>query len=202
MAIFIAITGPAATGKTSLINSLSTHQELSKCLFSPDFHEVVWAEIVDKKTFTDYTDLTSDSTYLCAYIHKVVDYYNEYIENLEDYDGIVFLDGSWVDFTVYSLIWMWYNRVISSAQEEVFTKILKHVDKISRYYMTRADDYKYPIDKYRVRGRHYTFKKNRPMEIALYKIFSKREGLVNLPAAEISGDSIAILEDMRKVGYL
>lgn len=202
MATFISVSGPSVTGKTSLIDSLCSYKEMYNCVFSPDFKDVVWSELTSKGIFSEFTDITTDSSYMCTYLHKLIDTYNEYIESHDPYDDLIILDGSWIDYFIYAHLNMWYNRVISSAQEEVFSKILKHSNKISRYYFTEARDDLYPLEKFRVRGKITTFKLNRPLEIALYKAHSNLSGAASLYHSNIVGSSLEIIEDLKKLGYL
>lgn len=202
MATFISISGPSVTGKTSLIDSLCSYRDMNKFSFSPDFKDVVWHELTDSGIFSDFTDITSDPSYMCTYLHRLVDTYNKYIESHMKDEGVFILDECWLDYFIYALLSMWYSRVISGAQEEVFTKIMKYQDKISRYYMTTAKDSQYPPDKFRIRGRITTFKLNRPLEIALYKTHASMHNTLVLPNSEISGDSMFIIDDLRNLGYL
>lgn len=203
MAKFIAISGPSVTGKSSLVEYLSSHQELKDAIISPDFHALAWNDLVNKGIFLEFTDITDDSGYMCCYLYKVIDSYNQYIEEHRNFPGLVILDGCWIDLTVYAYLNMWYLRTIKSVQEDVFNRILKYSNEISKVYFTKAADEKYPIDKYRLRGKMTTFRTNRPLEITLYKVFSAlAESSVSLDNAEIAGDSLAILSDLKKVGYL
>lgn len=202
MTTFIAISGPSISGKTSIIDSLSSYQELSRAVFSPDFHEATWTELNELGIFSEFTEITSDSAYLCTYMHKLVDYYNNYIESHIDKGGLVFLDGCWLDFIIYAGLSLWYNRVIKSAQDELFNKILKFEDKISRIYLTRADDAKYPTEKFRIKGKITTFRMNRPLEIQLYRIAARLGNTKPLRYSEVSGDSLDIIDDLKELGYL
>lgn len=202
MAEFISISGPAVTGKTSLVNELRSCGEISSSIFSPDFHDTTWADIVSQGIFAEFTDIYSDSCYLCAYLHNVVDCYNSYIEDHQDHQGLVFLDGSWLDFAIYSGLSMWYSGVIKPAQEEVFMKIMKFSNLLSRIYITQADEKNYPIDKCRVRGKRSSFRINRPLEIQLYKVSSKLEHAMMLESTDIKTNTEAIIRDLLKLGYL
>lgn len=202
MATFIAVSGPSTSGKTSLVESLSTYKEMSRVKFSPDFHTVVWNHLKSENVFSDFTDITDDGYYMCTYLHKLADTYNDFIESYEEYEGVVFLDSCWIDLAIYANLNMWYDRMIKSAQDDVFNKILKHSDKLSRIYFTKVNDYKYPVDKYRIRGRITTFKMNRPLEIKLYDIAHHLRESVVLTQSDTSGDSIAVIEDLKKMNYI
>ncbi len=123
MATFISISGPSVTGKTSLIDSLCSYRDMNKFSFSPDFKDVVWHELTDSGIFSDFTDITSDPSYMCTYLHRLVDTHNKYIESHMNDEGVFILDECWLDYFIYALLSMWYSRVISGAQEEVFNKI-------------------------------------------------------------------------------
>lgn len=202
MAVFVAISGPAVTGKTSLVDSLSTYREMSRVKFSPDFHTIVWNDLIEDDIFTEYTEITKDSGYLCTYIYKVVEYYNKYLEDHEDDEGLIVLDSCWLDFAIYAMLNLWYSNAIRTAQEEVFMNILKYTDKISHIYITKASDAKYPVDKHRIRGRFATFKQNRSLEIKLYELAMLLKNSKSLYYSEVSGDSMMIIEDLKKLGYI
>lgn len=202
MAKFISISGPSTTGKTSLIDSLSTHKEMYDVILSPDMHDVVWNEMVQIGHFSEFSEILSDSDYLCTYMIRLIDHYNEYMDRYEDEDAIVLLDGCWLDFTIYAVLNMWYTRIIKSVQEEILEKIAKYDDRISRIYLTTADDEKYPVDKFRLRGKITTFRANRPLEIQYYKIARHLKNAMMLPSTDISESSLFIIEDMKNLGYI
>lgn len=202
MAKFISISGPCTSGKTSLVESLSTYKEMNNIVFSPDMHDVVWNELVEGGYFQEYTEVTTDSDYLCIYIMRLLDYYNKYIESYKDTDKIVLLDGCWVDLSIYSLLNMWYTRGIKDIQEEILAKAAIFDESISRIYITRADDLRYPVDKFRLRGKMSTFRANRPLEIRYYELASHMKNAMKLPSSEISECSLFIVEDLKKLGYI
>lgn len=202
MANFIAISGPSTTGKTSLVNALSAHKELSDIVFSPDIQDVVWQELVDAGHFSEFTEICKDSDYLSIYILRMIDYYNNYIDSIKNSDFTVILDECWLDLAIYSILNMWYTRGIKSLQEEILHKISLYDEMISRIYITKADDEKYPVDKNRLRGRMYTFRMNRPLEIRYYELAKHFKNAVPLPSSDISDSSLFIIDDLSKLGYL
>ena len=202
MAKFISISGPSTTGKTSLVESLMTYPELKHITFSPDMHDVVWSDLVDRRLFTDFTEISTDSEYLCTYIMRVIDYYNDYIESYKDTDSVVLLDGCWLDLSIYSLLYMWYTRIIKSVQEEILRKITIYDENISRIYITKADDENYPVAKFRVRGKMSTFRENRPLEIRYYELAKHLKNSIALPSSDIAESSLFVIDDLRNLGYL
>lgn len=202
MAKFIAISGASTTGKTSLIDSLSTYREMNKIVFSPDMHDVVWKDLLEKGIFSEFTEIQSDSDYLCTYILRVIDYYHKYLDSFEDSDAIVLLDGCWLDLSIYSILQSWYTKVTKSVLESILKTITKYDERISRIYMTKADDLKYPIDRYRLRGTMTTFRENRPLELQYYDIAKHVRDVVEIPSSDISEASLFIIDDFKKLGYI
>lgn len=202
MARFISISGPSTTGKTSLINNLSTHQEISHAIFSPDMHDVVWGDLVERRLFYEFSDISTDPEYLCTYLIRLADYYNQYMDAYEDTDSLVILDGCWLDLAIYSTLNMWYNRNIRPVQEEILSKISKYDSRVSKIYLTRADDDKYPVDRLRLRGKMSTFRANRGLEIGYYKIADHLDNSITLPSTDMDENSLFILNDLKNLGYL
>lgn len=202
MATFVSISGPSTTGKTSLVNTLSTHLELSHAVFSPDMHDVVWGNLVDRGLFSEFSDISTDPEYLCTYLIKLVDYYNEYLDSYKDSDALVILDGCWLDLTIYSVLNMWYNRNIRPVQEELLSRVSKFEERISRIYITQADDLQYPVDKLRLRGKMSTFRANRGLEIKFYKVAEHLKNSVKLPSTDVSDSALFILNDLKNLGHL
>lgn len=202
MARFISISGPSTSGKTSLINALSTYRELDKVVFSPDMHDVVWNGLVESGHFTEFTEISTDTEYLCTYIIRLIDHYNEYLESYRDKDVLVVLDGCWLDLSIYSLLNMWYSRVIKPVQEEILSRTAKYDDMISKIYITRADDVAYPPAKGRIRGKLSTFRANRPLELQYYNLADHIDNAVTLPSADISDSALFIIDDLKNLGYL
>lgn len=205
MANFISISGPCTTGKTTLINSLSTYKEMNMknhVIFAPDAHDVVWRNLVDSGLFTEYTEICSDTEYLCTYLIKVIDYYNNYIESMKDVDALIVLDQCWIDFSIYSILNMWYTRLVKSVQEEILYKSSKYDDAISRIYITKACDKNYPVDKMRLRGKFNTFRMNRPLELRYYDIAKHLKNAVALPSSDVSESSLFIINDLKNLGYI
>lgn len=202
MAKFISISGPATTGKTSIINSLSTYTELSNAVFSPDVHELVWNELVDKGLFSEFTEISTDYDYLCTFITCMIDKYTEYLESFKDSDKLVILDGCWLDLSIYSVLNMWYTRVVKSVQESILSRVAYYDPNILRIYITTAEDDKYPVRKDRIRGRISAFRMNRPLESRYYNIAKNLKNAVALPSSDTTESSLFIIEDLKNLGYL
>lgn len=202
MATFIAISGPAATGKTTLVNSLSTHLELAKAEFSPDFHEAVLSYLLEGEWFNDVREIVTDVDYLCTYLFHLMDYYKKYLDDRRDHEGIVFLDSCWIDFSIYSILNMWYTRLVKEVQEEILHRLASMNQDISRVYITKIDDVNYPVAKYRSKGKNSSFRLNRPLEAQYYNLASNFKNAVMLPSSDISESSIFILDDLKNLGYI
>lgn len=202
MATFISISGPSTTGKTAIIEELSLHKDLQHIVFSPDMHDVVWNDLVDKGLFHDFTEISSDSDYLCTFIVRLIEHYNKYIESFKDTDDIIVLDGCWLDLSVYSMLNMWYTRLIKSVQEDILMRATRHDNLISRIYITKADDKKYPVDKFRLRGKMSTFRMNRPLELRYYELYKNMKNAVALPSSDKSECVDFIIKDLKELGYL
>lgn len=202
MAKFVSISGASTTGKTALMNSLSTYRELGKVVFSPDMHDVVWSSLVKARLFTDFTEISTDSEYLCTYIIRLIDHYNNYLDSLRDSDALVILEGCWVDLSIYAMLNMWYSRIVKSVQEEILYKASKYSDEVSRIYITKADDANYPVAKFRVRGKMSTFRDNRPLEIRYYDLATHLKDAVAIPSSDVTEASMFVIDDLMKLGYL
>ena len=202
MATFISISGPSSTGKTTLVDSLSTHRELSNAVFSPDLYSAVWTNLVDQGFFSEWKEINTDSEYLCLYVIRLIDYYENYIKSYENTDKLVILDGCWLDLAIYAIINLWYTRVIKEVQEEILHKLNKFDDHLSRIYFTSFDESKQIKQKYRMQYRMANMKLNRPLEIQFYELYKNFKNAVNLPSSDISESSLFIINDLSKLGYL
>lgn len=202
MATFISISGPSSTGKTTLVDSLSTHRELSNAVFSPDLYSAVWTDLVDQGFFSEWKEINTDSEYLCLYVIRLIDYYENYIKSYENTDKLVILDGCWLDLAIYAIINLWYTRVIKEVQEEILHKLNKFDDHLSRIYFTSFDESKQIKQKYRMQYRMANMKLNRPLEIQFYELYKNFKNAVNLPSSDISESSLFIINDLSKLGYL
>lgn len=202
MARFIAISGPSSTGKTTLVNSLSTHREFSKAVFSPDLYEVVWKDLVDKGFFSEWKEINTDSEYLCLYVLRLIDYYDNYIKIYENTDKLVILDGCWLDLAIYAITNFWYNRIIKEVQESILHRLNNFDEHLSRIYFTNFDENKQIKLKYRTQYRMANMKVNRPFEIQLYELYKNFKNAVNLPSTDVSEESLFIIDDLSKLGYL
>lgn len=204
MATFVSVSGPSSTGKTSIIDSLRQIKELQapRIIISPDMHDAVWADLVKKGFFTEFTEISTDSDYLCTYILRLIDYYNKYVESLKDSDTLVILDGCWIDLAIYSILNMWYTRGIRSVQEEILSKVSKFDENISKIYITHADDLKFPVGKYRIRGKVSSFRMNRPLEIQYYDMAKHLQAAHPLHTTETEEAAQCIFNDLKNLGYL
>lgn len=202
MARFIAVSGPAASGKTTLVQSLRRFSEFKDAIITEDMHETVWNSLVDRGIFYDFTEIDTDSDYLCCYIMKVIDHYKELLAKYENVDNLVVLDGCWVDLSIYATINMWYVRVIKEVQETILETICHYDDRISRIYVTRADDVTYPFKSHDIRSSITNLKKNRNLELNYYSVAANLKNAVLLPSNDISTSSSSILHDLKILGYV
>lgn len=202
MATFIAISGPSSTGKTTLVNSLSTHKELSKAVFSPDLYEAVWSDLVYRGFFSEWKEINTDPDYLCVYILKLIDYYENYIRQYEDKDDLVILDGCWLDLSIYAILNLWYTRAIKGVQEDILHRLNKFDEHISRIYFTNFDETKQVKIPHRRQYRIANLKTNRPLELQFYNLYKNFKNVVDLPSTDISDSSLFIIKDLSNLGYL
>lgn len=208
MVNFIAISGPAQSGKTSLIDNLSTCKEISKEGFSPDLFNTVWSNLVEQGVFRSYDEIVRDSDFICVYLMKVIEHYENYISMYEkiyqgpDKNKIVFLDCCWIDLLVYSVINMWYSRAIADLQAEMIDRIMKLCNTVDRIYLTKYDENKHVTQKYRSDYKIYSVKSNRGLEFSYYNLFQNFKNVVKLDTSDISEASLFIIDDLKKLGYL
>lgn len=202
MANFISISGPSTTGKSSIVDALSTYPELSNAIFVPAMNDKVWSDLVSQNIFSEFTEVDTDSEYLCAYIFKMIEYYNDCIKTYQDTDKLVVLDGCWIDLSIYSILNLWYMRAIKPLQEEILAETAKYDEEISRIYVTKAEDDKFPVAKYYIRGKISSFRKNRPLEMRYYDIAKHLKNSTPLPSSSTTESSMFILDDLKKLGYV
>lgn len=208
MVKFIAISGPAQSGKTSLIDNLSTCKEISKEGFSPDLFNTVWSNLVEQGVFRSYDEIVRDSDFICVYLMKVIEHYENYISMYEkiyqgkDKNKIVFLDCCWIDLLVYSVINMWYSRAIADLQAEMIDRIMKLCNTVDRIYLTKYDENKHVTQEYRSDYKIYSVKSNRGLEFSYYNLFQNFKNVVQLDTSDISEASLFIIDDLKKLGYL
>ena len=202
MAKFISISGPSTTGKSSIINALSTYPEFSDTIFVPAMNDKVWSDLVAQNIFSEFTEVDTDSEYLCAYIFKMIEYYNNCIDTYKDTDKLVIFDGCWLDLSIYSILNLWYMRAIKPLQEEILSETTKYDEKISRIYVTKAEDEKFPVAKYYIRGKISSFRKNRPLEMRFYDVAKHLKNSTPLPSSSTTEASMFILDDLKKLGYI
>lgn len=202
MANFIAISGPSVSGKTTLVQTLRALPQLSQANIENDLHETVWNDLVDKGFFYDFTEITKDGEYLCVYIMKVINYYNELIDRYKDMQGLVILDGSWVDLAIYANLNLWYSWTMKDLQEEILADIMKFDNKISRIYITRPDDITYPPKSHDIRSSITNFTRNRKLELRYYEVASHLSNSILLPSNDTMTSAEFILNDLSKLGYI
>lgn len=208
MVKFVAISGPAQSGKTSLVDTLSTHRELSKANFSPDLFNTVWSNLVEQGVFKSYDEIIRDSDFICVYLMKVIEYYEDYISMYEkvyqdtDKTKVVFLDCCWLDLLVYSVVNMWHSRAIADLQAEMIDRVMKLYHTVDRIYLTKYDENRHITQKYRSDYKIYSVKSNRGLEFSYYNLFQNLKSVVQLDTSDPSEASLFIIDDLKKLGYL
>lgn len=202
MAKFVAIAGPSSTGKTTLVEYLSTYPELSRAVFSPDLYETVWKSLVEQGHFSEFVEVSSDSEYLSIYILKLLEYYENYINTHKDSDKLIILDGCWLDLSIYALINMWYTRPIRGVQEEILAKINRLNDTVSRIYLTESDPTKHTKDIRYAPFRMPNAKLNRELELLYYQMSHNLMHTRVLPSSDLAESSLFIIDDLRTLGHL
>lgn len=202
MAKFVAISGPAQSGKTSLVEYLSMYPELGGAVFSPDLFNTVWSDLVDKGIFYSYDEIVRDSDFICAYLIKVIEYYESYLESYNDTDMLVILDCCWIDMLVYSVVSMWCSRAILDLQAEMISRILKLCESVDRIYITKYDANKQNKQKYHSDYKIYSVKGNRTLELQYYSMLKMLGNAVSLNTSDLSDSALFIIDDLKKSGYL
>jgi len=202
MAKFVAISGPAQTGKTSLVDYLSIYPETSGVVFSPDLYNTVWSNLVDQGIFSSYDEIVRDSDFICVYLIKVLEYYEEYLEKYKDTDHLVFLDCCWVDLLTYSMVSMWCSRAILDLQAEMIERIVKFRDSVDRIYITEYDESKVVKQKFRSDHKIYSVKGNRTIELQYYEVFKNLKNAIALDTSDQTEAALFIIRDLQNLGYL
>lgn len=202
MAKFIAISGPSASGKTSLINELSLRLDMSNVVVLPDVFETVWNDLVAKGYFSEYDEINRDPEFLCVYVQRVIDYYKNSIERYKSSDKLILMDSSWIDISIYSVINMWYIHILKEVQENLLRQLSVYDSSLDKVYLTVNDDSKQTNLKYRSPFKRYNIKYNRPLEIQYYELSSNFNHTEVLPSSDTTECATFIIEDLRKLGYL
>lgn len=202
MAKFVAISGPSATGKTALIDSLSTYPELFGSIFSPDMYEAIWSDLVEKGYFGEFSEINKDSEYLCIYLLKIIDYYEKFIEKYKNINRVVFIDGCWLDFLIYANLQMWYTHMVKDVQLDILNRISALSNTIDMIYFTKFDENKQDKRPYHTHFKLSNIKFNRPLEMSYYSIAENLKNAKVLPSSDVSESSIFIIEDLKNLGYL
>lgn len=202
MAKFIAISGPSASGKTSLINELSLRLDMSNVVVLPDVFETVWNDLVAKGYFSEYDEINRDPEFLCVYLQRVIDYYKNSIEMYKSSDKLILMDSSWIDISIYSVINMWYIHILKEVQENLLHQLSVYDRSLDKVYLTVNDDSKQTNLKYRSPFKRYNIKYNRPLEIQYYELSSNFNHTEVLPSSDTTECATFIIEDLRKLGYL
>lgn len=202
MAKFIAISGPSASGKTSLINELSLRLDMSNVVVLPDVFETVWNDLVAKGYFSEYDEINRDPEFLCVYLQRVIDYYKNSIEMYKSSDKLILMDSSWIDISIYSVINMWYIHILKEVQENLLHQLSVYDRSLDKVYLTVNDDSKQTNLKYRSPFKRYNIKYNRPLEIQYYELSSNLNHTEVLPSSDVTECATFIIEDLRKLGYL
>lgn len=202
MAKFIAISGPSASGKTSLINELSLRLDMSNVVVLPDVFETVWNDLVAKGYFSEYDEINRDPEFLCVYVQRVIDYYKNSIEMYKSSDKLILMDSSWIDISIYSVINMWYIHILKEVQENLLHQLSVYDRSLDKVYLTVNDDSKQTNLKYRSPFKRYNIKYNRPLEIQYYELSSNLNHTEVLPSSDVTECATFIIEDLRKLGYL
>lgn len=205
MANIIAISGASATGKSSLVDELSTYKELSNVIFSPDIFSTVWDDLVYRGLFSEYEDVSRDTEFLCIFIQRVINYYRDTIKEYSDQkyeDKTIIIDSCWIDVAIYSILNMWYTHVVKEVQEGLLSQITLYDDSLSRIYITKYDASKSKIEKYRLPFKRYNVKYNRPLELQYYKLATHFKNAYELPYSDNTDSALFIIKDLQNLGYI
>lgn len=202
MAKFVSISGPAQSGKTSLVEYLSTYPELEGAVFSPDLFNTVWSDLVEKGIFHSYDEIVRDSDFICAYLIKVIEYYESYLDSYADTDDLVILDCCWIDLLIYSVVSMWCSRAILDLQAEMISRIMKLCESVDRIYVTKYDAARQIKQKYRNDYQIYSVKGNRDLELQYYSMLKVFKDALPLYTSDPSDAALFIIDDLKNLGYL
>lgn len=195
MPTYIAISGPCHSGKTTLMNLLrGRYTDDHNVQFINDLHDDTWCDLVDKGSFGRFEEVYSDRDYLLLYCTQVID---RYIKIFKDYDKInddtlVVLDGSYIDYLIYTILHLWYHYPSVEIQERMILKLLGTVGKVSKIFMVYADDDRYPVDSHTttLRQRMANFKRNRKVELSLYDTYRSNSEVVNCTSDFLQTEAI------------
>lgn len=202
MATFIAVSGPSSTGKTSIVDDLTTHKEFSKVKVCPDLLNTVWASLVEQGFFSSYTDIINDSEYICVYLLKMIEYYRDLIEKYSKEDGLVLLDCCWVDLAVYGVLNLWYHNMMKDLQADLLSQVNEFTGSVDKIYMTKYEESKRVIPKGHSPFKVYSKKANVKLELSYYNLFKNLYPVIELPTSDVSESALFIIDDLRKSGHL
>lgn len=195
--MIISISGPTKSGKSTVINLLKDSLPKST-IYVEDLYYTVWKEMVDKGAFTEFIEVCRDKECMYMYIYKVCSKYLETINAYKDYEGLVVLEGCYLDYLIYAQLNTWYHYPLVNHQESFIIDLLKGKDFIEKVYMTTADDSSYPLgdSKLDYKLSKAAFNRNRELELKFYDIYRDHSKVVNLPSQTMTCDKV-IFDDLK-----
>lgn len=192
----VGIAGPLGTGKSTLISLIQTELPVDTIIVK-DIHDAVYSQIEISKDFRDWSEITKDRDYFLIYVNRVVNYFCEMVDAYKDYPELVIFDGTTYDLLIYSMLNLWYHYPTRGFQEEMVHKLLAYRDIFDVIYMTRANDFDFPLDKKTKRQYNTGFLKNRKTEIGYYDIFRELPKVVSLPSSTILECDKFLIDDLK-----
>lgn len=194
--MFCGISGPQATGKSTLISLLEPELPLDTIIIH-DLHDKVYEDMKTIAGFNGFKEISKDRDYLLIYYGRLVEYYTDMIKAYKDYPGLVLFDGTHIDLLIYGMLNLWYHYPTQGVQEKLVHELLSVKKAMSVIYMTEADDMNYKLD--RIGDRRYTtgFLKNRKTEIEYYEIFRDLPMVKTLPSTTVLECDKFIINDLK-----
>lgn len=197
MAVFVSISGPSVSGKSTLHTMVASRlQDCKDTVIVTDLHDDVWKSLCDRGIFQEFTEITVDRDYLLMYTSKVVDHYANIINEYKDKDVLVLLDGCHIDILIYSMLNLWYHYPAKEYMEQVVDKILSLKDYVSLVYMTRASSDVNNVPRASIRCRMTSFKRNRRLELSYYDMARCSNKVVSLSTESVLGEDQFIVDDL------
>lgn len=198
----VSISGPSLTGKSRLISLLKSILPTDKCVYGEDLFKEVFNEYVVRHEFGTYEDILKDRDFLFMACNKLIEAYEERLEEYKNTDKLVILDGCYIDYWIFMELNLKYNYPLIEYHTKLVQSMLESRKLITHVFMTTPNDELYkpnPGDGKSVSKQ--MFKRLRPMEVLYYDLFRDYPNITSLDPTVASCDYL-IKQKLIELGLL